>query len=78
MKRILLKLISIYQSIPFSSHKACRFIPTCSDYCKEAIEEYGAFKGSLLGIKRIFRCRPFGSYGFDPVPKKGVKNEKNS
>ena len=77
MKKLLIKLIEIYQSIPFSSHAMCRYTPTCSEYAKEAILEYGAFRGSIMAIKRILSCNPFGSYGYSPVPKKGVKNEKN-
>ncbi len=77
MKAFLLKLIDIYQKIPFSSHSNCRYIPTCSNYAREAIMEYGSLKGSWLAFKRILRCNPFGGYGFDPVPKKGDKNEKD-
>ena len=70
MKKILIFLITLYQKIPFPSHGYCRFTPTCSEYAKEAIEEYGVFKGTKLAIKRIGRCRPKGPYGYDPVPKK--------
>lgn len=69
MKKILIKLIELYQMMPLSTHKACRFTPTCSEYAKEAIINYGAFKGSIMGIKRILRCRPFGKFGYDPVIK---------
>ena len=56
----------------------CRFQPTCSNYAIEAINEYGNIKGSYLTIKRILRCNPFNkNYGYDPVPKKEKKNEKN-
>lgn len=48
----------------------CRFTPTCSGYTIEAINEWGAFKGTWLGIKRISKCHPWGSHGYDPVPKK--------
>jgi putative membrane protein insertion efficiency factor len=47
---------------------SCRFIPSCSDYAGEAIERFGVIRGSLLGLKRLARCRPLGSHGFDPVP----------
>lgn len=71
MKWILIKLIRIYQSIPFSSHKACRFIPSCSNYAIDAIEEYGSVKGSIMAFKRVLRCNPFHDIGYDPVIKKG-------
>lgn len=76
MKKFLLKLIDFYQKMPISSHGACRYYPTCSQYAKEAILEYGSFKGVFLTIKRILRCNPFGGYGYDPVPKKEKIYEK--
>ena len=54
----------------------CRHTPTCSNYAIEAIKEYGALKGSWLAIKRISRCSPWGTKGYDPVPKKELKNEE--
>lgn len=48
--------------------QSCRFYPTCSCYTTEAIEKYGAYKGCLMGMKRILRCHPFHKGGFDPVP----------
>jgi uncharacterized protein len=47
----------------------CRFMPTCSVYADEALRLHGAIKGSILTVKRLCRCHPWGSYGFDPVPK---------
>lgn len=70
MKKILIKLIKLYQKIPGPWHSHCRFYPTCSEYAIEAIIEYGSIKGSFLTIKRILRCNPFGGSGYDPVIKK--------
>ena len=70
MKYISIKLIKLYQSIPGPWHNSCRHIPTCSNYAIEAIERYGFIKGWFLSIKRIIRCNPFGTYGYDPVPDK--------
>lgn len=70
MKKILLKLIEIYQMLPLSSHTKCKYYPTCSNYAKEAIEMYGSVKGIYLSIKRILRCNPFSKGGVDLVPKK--------
>ena len=54
--------------LPLSSHKMCRFTPTCSEYMIEALKKYGTIKGLHLGIKRILRCHPKGKCGYDPVP----------
>jgi putative membrane protein insertion efficiency factor len=49
----------------------CRFTPSCSEYAYEAIERFGALKGSVLMVWRILRCNPFNkNYGYDPVPEK--------
>ena len=71
MKKLLIKLIKLYQITPLHSHSMCRFTPTCSEYMKECIEEYG-YKGIIKGIKRILMCHPFGKIGYDPV----IKGEK--
>ena len=68
MKKLLIILIKLYKFIlsPVLPD-SCRFSPTCSEYSIEALNKYGAFKGSFLTIKRIFRCHPFHPGGFDPV-----------
>lgn len=70
IKKLLIKLIKLYQRMPLSSHNQCKYIPSCSNYALDAIEYYGAFKGSILAIWRILRCNPFSKGGLDPVIKK--------
>ena len=62
--------------LPFSSHTACKFTPTCSNYGIEAIKTYGSIKGTIITIKRIIRCNPLSKGGYDPLVKE-KKNEKN-
>ena len=69
MKYFIIFLIKTYQLIisPMSPGK-CRFIPTCSNYTLEAVKKYGGIKGTILGIKRVLKCHPFNSGGYDPLP----------
>lgn len=55
---------------------ACRYTPTCSVYAEQALKEWGPIKGAWLAIKRIGSCHPWGGHGYDPVPKKQVKDEE--
>ncbi len=50
--------------------QTCRFEPTCSSYFIAALKIHGPFKGTYLGVHRIFRCHPWGKTGYDPVPEK--------
>ena len=69
MSRLFVWFILVYQKIisPLLG-PSCRFHPTCSEYAKEAIEEHGIPRGTLLALKRISKCHPLGDSGFDPVP----------
>jgi hypothetical protein len=62
-------LIRFYQWVisPAMGPK-CRFTPTCSHYAAEALKKHGPFKGLVLSIKRVSKCRPGGGQGYDPVP----------
>src|SRR5690606_14752403 len=48
----------------------CRHVASCSQYAVEAIQEWGPIKGIWLGMKRIARCHPWGTSGYDPVPRR--------
>lgn len=74
IKKIFILPIRLYQySISPLLGAHCRHTPTCSQYTIEAIDEWGVVKGIWLGIKRIARCHPWGTNGYDPVPKKKAK-----
>jgi putative membrane protein insertion efficiency factor len=65
----LLGAIRVYQStLGPALPRSCRYTPSCSQYGFEAIERYGALKGSWLTLKRLARCQPWGGDGYDPVP----------
>ena len=49
----------------------CRHLPTCSEYAIEALHVHGVLRGGWLAARRIARCHPFGTSGFDPVPARG-------
>lgn len=68
MKFLVLDILGVYKAIvsPFLP-PACRFEPSCSDYAREAVEKYGALRGTWLGLKRILRCQPLCKGGHDPV-----------
>jgi len=69
MTRVLIGLVCFYRKrISPLSAPNCRYTPTCSAYAMEALEKYGAVKGSFLAIRRVFRCHPFHKGGYDPVP----------
>jgi putative membrane protein insertion efficiency factor len=71
MKSVLIALIRFYQlTLSSIMGRQCRFLPTCSDYAKEAIDRHGVIKGGKLAVKRVCRCHPWGGEGFDPVPER--------
>lgn len=77
MKHLLIVIVRSYQLIvsPFlqvigGPGTGCRFEPSCSTYFIEALRAHGAWRGSLLGLRRIGRCQPWGGCGCDPVPYK--------
>ena len=77
---ILIKFIKTYKYLisPLLGN-SCRYLPTCSEYCRDALKDYGFFKGLLISRRRILSCHPIkflgGGEGFDPV-KKEIKDNK--
>ena len=75
MKHLFILIIKFYKLIisPYLGNN-CRYLPTCSEYFIDSIEEEGVFKGTLRGTKRILSCHPIkflgGGQGFDPVKKR--------
>ncbi len=62
-------LVRFYQrAISPALPSSCRFQPTCSEYCVEAIQRYGVWLGAYLTLRRLGRCHPFHRPGYDPVP----------
>lgn len=67
MKNFFIWLINKYQETPLRSHSSCVFLPTCSEYTKEALEKYGVLKGLWLGTIRILHCHPWQKNKYDPL-----------
>ena len=67
MRKLLIWFINIYQKMPLRAHSSCVFIPTCSEYTKQSISQYGAFKGVIRGFRRILKCHPWQKNHYDPV-----------
>ncbi len=69
IKKLILKMIIFYQKqiSPRKGFASCKFIPSCSEYTRQAVEKYGVIKGLLKGFWRILRCNPFSKGGYDPL-----------
>ena len=79
MRRILIALVRFYQyTLSPWKGATCRFHPSCSEYFIEAVNTHGAVRGALLGLWRILRCTPLSRGGYDPVPPKRKKGEKEN
>ena len=67
-RKVVIFLIKLYQRFisPMLGNN-CRFVPSCSEYTRQAVDKYGIIKGSFKAIKRILRCHPFSDGGYDPL-----------
>ena len=78
IKFLMIKIIRFYQILisPYLGNN-CRYLPTCSEYFIDSLNEYGVLKGCYKGTKRILTCHPIkilgGGHGYDPVKKKNIK-----
>ena len=78
MRTILIALIKVYRFVlsPYIGQH-CRFTPTCSQYAIEAIELHGSLKGTWLAARRLSKCHPFHTGGWDPVPESSVSGHES-
>lgn len=69
IQKVLILLVKFYRLF-ISPHflPACRFVPTCSEYALLSIKKHGALKGGFLALKRLLKCHPFSTGGYDGVP----------
>jgi uncharacterized protein len=86
LKEIILRVLEWIFLIPVYIYKyaispltpaSCRHIPSCSEYAVQAIKIHGPFKGFMLAVRRISRCHPWGTEGYDPVPPKEDPKRKS-
>lgn len=73
LAKTLIGLVTLYRLLlsPYLGGQ-CRFVPSCSLYAGEALERFGALRGTALAVARLLRCHPFCDGGFDPVPPDGA------
>jgi hypothetical protein len=65
-----LLFIGLYRSV-FTAHfgaGVCRFEPTCSAYANQAFLKYPFLTAFKLVLKRVLKCYPGSSFGYDPLP----------
>lgn len=69
MRSLALLLLRLYQGLISPAFRgSCRHLPSCSEYAREAVERHGAARGLWLALRRLSRCHPLGTSGYDPVP----------
>jgi hypothetical protein len=76
-QRVVLALLTVYKGL-FSPLFAgsCRFVPSCSEYARDAVVQHGVLKGSWMAMRRLSRCHPFGPHGVDPVPLRAPRGSR--
>jgi putative membrane protein insertion efficiency factor len=67
--RVVGRGIALYQVLRAGRPSPCRYVPSCSEYAREALEVHGLVRGGVLALRRIARCHPWAGHGLDPVPE---------
>ena len=70
-------VLRLYQRTSRFRPRSCRFYPSCSEYAVQALQRYGAARGSLMAVWRLCRCHPFHPGGYDPVEADDVRRKAN-
>ncbi len=74
LAKAMIAVIRLYQAcVSPIAPPACRYVPSCSEYARRAVEVHGAAAGAWLGLRRLARCHPWGGCGPDPVPERSRK-----
>jgi hypothetical protein len=71
--RMVVGAVRGYQVARFGRPTGCRYLPTCSEYAVEAVDRHGPLRGTVLAVRRLARCHPWGGHGIDPVPDRSTR-----
>jgi uncharacterized protein len=78
-KALFIGLIRFYQTVMSPGIPSrCKYYPSCSQYALDAVREYGALRGLVLGTWRVLRCNPLSYGGYDPVSRQTLFRKRSS